>query len=607
MKPAVLLVTALVGLAATLVLGRVAPDVVPWVAGVFVVASGAPLVWVLLRSALRGEFGADLLAGVAIVTALLLGEWTAALLVVTMLSGGQLLEERAVARASEALRALAARTPTVAHRLVDGVPRDVGVDDVAVNDELVVLPHETCPVDGVVVEGRARMNEAWLTGEPWEIEKVVGSEVISGAVNGDTPLRIRATRIAADSRYARILEVMRAGEAHRPRIRRIADRLGAWYTPFALAIAAAAWALSGEAVRFLAVLVVATPCPLLIAVPVAVVGSISQAARRGMVIRVPAVLELLDRCRTLVLDKTGTLTAGRPQLVERTEVPGVDPRRLLALVASAEHYSRHPLAVAIQEAAQRDGIELLAVESLTEPPGQGLVANVDGAQVRLTSRRRLLAERPELATELPPTATGLECVVLLDGVYAATWRFADPPRPDGRPFIAHLGPRHGFDRVLILSGDREAEVRAVADALGISEVRGSMEPAEKLAVVQQLAAQGPTLYVGDGINDAPSLAAATVGVAFGRSAEAAAEAAHAVVLEPTLERLDEFLHIGARFRRIALQSAAGGMALSVVGMGFAAAGLLPPAAGALVQEAIDLFALAMGWGGGAPPRRRTDM
>ncbi|MGE0361036.1 MAG: heavy metal translocating P-type ATPase [Vicinamibacterales bacterium] len=556
---------------------------------VVLAAGGAPLVVALARSALRGQFGADLLAGISIVTAALLGEYLAGALVVLMLSGGQALEAYAVGRASSVLHALARRMPSVAHRREDGHVHDVALDDVRVGDHVVVFPHEISPVDGQVIEGHGVMDESYLTGEPYLMPKAPGSEVYSGAINGEHALTIRAVRLAVDSRYARIMHVMRDSEQRRPRLRRLGDQLGAWYTPLAVAIALAAWGWSGDPRRFLAVLVVATPCPLLIAIPVAIIGAISLAARRSIVIRDPAVLETIDRCRTMVLDKTGTLTYGQPALTERLVAPGADDAEVLRLAASLERYSKHPLARPLLDAAGRDHIVLADATNLREPPGQGLEGEVEGRTVRILGRAH--AERLGLGAALPPVAAGLECVILVDGRLAATYRFRDAPREDSRAFIGHLGPRHRLDRILLVSGDRAAEVRYLAERVGITEVHAECTPEQKVAITRAEVAKAPTIFIGDGINDAPALVTATVGLAFGHQSEITADAAGAVVMDTSLQRVDELLHIARRMRRIALQSAVGGMALSVAGMGLAAAGLLPPVAGAVAQEIIDLAAV----------------
>jgi heavy metal translocating P-type ATPase len=570
------------------------------------VGGGIPLVAELLVQLARREFGSDLLAGISIVTSVVLEEYLAGTLVVLMLSGGQALESYAVRSASSVLEALARRMPTVAHRRRGGRLEDVGLDSIDVGDEITVFPHEISPVDGVVLEGHSVMDESYLTGEPYMMSKVPGSEVLSGAVNGESALTIRATKLAVDSRYAKIMEVMRASEQRRPRLRRLGDQLGAFYTPLAVAIAVAAWVVSGEAVRFLAVLVVATPCPLLIAIPVSIIGSISLAARRGIIIKDPSVLERIDTCRVAIFDKTGTLTYGEPQLTELTTAPGHARDEVLTLVASLERYSKHPLAAAIVNAAESERLVLHEAARLSERPGDGLRGEVSGHALRITSRDRLLAEHPEAAGEVPPVAGGLECVVLVDDRYAALLRFRDEPRHDGAEFIRHLGPRHRFDRVMLVSGDRESEVRYLAERVGIREVHAGQTPEQKLALVREETRRAPTVFLGDGINDAPALTAATVGVAFGQESDITAEAAGAVVLDSSLEKVDELLHVGARMRAIALQSAVGGMALSVVGMGVAAAGYLPPVAGAIAQEIIDVLAVVNALRVALPPRSLTD-
>jgi heavy metal translocating P-type ATPase len=577
-----------------------------WPLAIALAVGGTPLVLDLAVKLVRREFGSDLLAGISIVTAVILGELLAGTLVVLMLSGGAALEAYAVRRASSVLAALARRMPSTAHRKTDGKLDDIPLDRVAVGDLVTVFPHEICPVDGTVVEGRGTMDESYLTGEPYLIDKAPGAAVLSGAVNGDTALTLRADKPAADSRYARIMQVMRASEQSRPRLRRLGDRLGAIYTPVAVGLALAAWFASGDPVRFLAVLVVATPCPLLIAIPVAIIGSISLAARRGIIIKDPAVLERLATCRVAIFDKTGTLTYGEPELTEVIPAAGQDAGEALALVAGLERYSRHPLAGAVVQAAECRGLRRHDATEVREPPGQGLTGVVLGRTVRVTGRPKLVAQEPAMASELPPAAPGLECVALIDGRYAATLRFRDRPRPGGRPFIRHLGSKHGFDRVLLLSGDRESEVRYLADLVGIKEVHGGQSPEQKLERVRAETSLANTVFMGDGINDAPALTAATVGIAFGQNSDVTSEAAGAVILESSLEKVDEFLHIGARMRRVALQSAVGGMALSLIGMGVAAAGYLPPVSGAVLQELIDVAAVLNALRAAFPPRALTD-
>ncbi len=587
---------------------RIGPVSVVQIPLIVCLATGGLLLVIdLLRGLLRGEFGSDLLAGFSIVTSVILGEYLAGSLVVLMLSGGRALEAYAIRGASSLLEALAKRLPSVAHRRVGESVSDVALADVHVGDVLLVLPHEVCPVDGTVVEGRGTMDESYLTGEPYQMAKTPGSTVLSGSLNGDSALTIRADRLAVDSRYARIMEVMRASEQRRPRLRRLGDQLGAYFTPVAVGIAVLAWVFSGNPTRFLAVLVVATPCPLLIAIPVAIIGSVSLAARRGIIVKDPAVLETIDTCRTAIFDKTGTLTYGRPLLV--LTLPGRDfeTDEVLNLVASVERYSKHPLASALVEAAHERTLPLRDVSSIQEPPGRGLIGLVDGRTVEITSRKVLLGRQPEVEPDLPPPAGGLECVALIDGVYAATFQFRDQPRAEGGKFVHHLKPKHHFEKIMIVSGDRDSEVRYLADQVGISEVFADQSPEQKLALVREETRKARTLYLGDGINDAPALTVATVGLAFGRNSDITAEAAGAVILENTLEKVDEFLHISHRMRTIALESALGGMFLSLFGIAAAAMGYLPPVAGAIVQEVIDVIAVLNALRVAMPPRTLSDI
>jgi heavy metal translocating P-type ATPase len=567
---------------------------------------GIPLLLDLAVKLAQRDFSSDLLAGISIVTSVLLGEYLAGALVVLMLSGGEALENYAVRSASSVLDALARRMPSTAHRRTHDKVSDVSLDLVAVGDELVVFPHENCPVDGVVVEGHGVMDESYLTGEPYMMSKTPGSAVLSGAINGNSALTIRAEKLAVDSRYAKIMDVMRTSEQRRPRLRRLADTLGAFYTPLAVGIALVAWAVSGEAVRFLAVLVVATPCPLLIAIPVAIIGAVSLSARRGIIIKDPAVLEKIDTCRTAIFDKTGTLTYGEPKLADVFLRDGFERKEALGLLASLERYSKHPLARSIMDAAKAENATQQDATQISERPGEGLRGTVAAHAIQVTSRKGFLAADPERERELPPTGSGLECVMLVDGRYAATFRFRDQPRPDGAYFIGHLGRRHHFERVLLVSGDRETEVRYLAEQVGIREVYSSQTPEQKLELVRRETKLANTVFLGDGINDAPALTVATVGIAFGQNSDITSEAAGAVIMDTSLERVDELIHISHRTRAIALQSAVGGMALSLVAMVIAAAGYLPPVAGAVLQEVIDVVAVLNALRVAIPPKSLTD-
>lgn len=567
---------------------------------------GMPLVWGLLVKMVQREFGSDLLAGISIVVSILLDEYLAGSLVVLMLSGGEALEAYAVRSASSVLQALSKRMPSRAHRKRETELDEVPLDQIAINDTLVIFPHEICPIDGIVLEGQGVMDESYLTGEPYLMSKTPGSHVLSGAINGETALTVRAEKRAVDSRYAKIMEVMQTSEAHRPQMRRLADKLGAWYTPLAVLIGLIAWFISGDPVRFLAVMVVATPCPLLIAIPVAIIGSISLAARRAIIVRDPTALETADTCSTIIFDKTGTLTYGEPQLTEQLCASGFQANEVLSLVGSIERFSKHPLAQAIATTIQENKTVLHEATEISEPPGQGLQGTVAGHSIQITSRKKLLKQQPDLKPQLPSQAGGLECVILIDDQYAGLYRFRDTPRTDGQSFINHLSPQHHINRTMLVSGDRESEVRYLADQVGIENVFFSQSPEQKLDIVNDETTRANTIFVGDGINDAPALVAATIGIAFGQNSDVTTEAADVIIMDSSLQKIDEFLHISRRMRSIALQSAIGGMGLSILGMLLASAGYLPPVAGAITQEVIDVLAVLNALRVALPPKKLID-
>ncbi len=586
--------------------GTVGQDETPLV--VILVGGGLPLVWALCVRLWRREFGSDLLAGISIVTSVFLHQYLAGSLVVLMLSGGEALEEYATRSASSVLHALARRMPSVALRVEQNHTVEVPLAKIKVGDKVVVPPHALCPVDGTVLEGHGTMDESYLTGEPYTVSKAPGTAVLSGAVNGESLLTVLCDRPASDSRYARIMKVMQESEQQRPQMRRLADQLGAWYTPIAVGIAVCAWAISGSSMRFLSVLVIATPCPLLIAIPIAIIGSISLAARHGIIIKDPSVLETIGRCRVAIFDKTGTLTYGRPVLTEVTLAADTSCTRenLLALVASAERYSKHPLALAILEAANLAHLALHDAVEVKEEPGIGLIATVQQRELRIGGRTLIDQHYPDQREKLPAAAEGMECVVVVDGMVTACFRFRDEPRQDGVHFIGHLSPRHAIERILLLSGDRESEVRYLAERVGITEVLSGQSPEQKLETVRRETAKACSLFLGDGINDAPALTAASVGIAFGNNSDITGEAAGAVIMDSSLERVDILFHIGSRMRTIALQSALGGMALSLAGMAFAAGGHLTPVMGAVLQEVIDVVAVVNALRAALPPKTLSD-
>lgn len=554
-----------------------------------VLIAAVPLTAELVQEIAKRNFGVDILAFLSIIVALVMRQYWVAAIVVLMLSGGKALEEYATRRASSVLSALARRMPLLAHRVEStSAVSDIPIEGIGVGEKLIVYPHELCPVDGTVIEGFGTMDESYLTGEPFLIDKAPGAIVLSGAINGEVALTIQATRLASDSRYAKIVEVLHQSEKNRPQIRRLGDRMGMWYAPLSIAIAALSWIASGQPERFLAVLVIATPCPLLLAIPVAVIGAISVGARRGIVIKDPSILEKIDTCTTLIVDKTGTLTYGKPGLTEIICTGTWSRRSLLQFAASLERYSKHPLASAILNSAEEEKIPFLPPQHVSESPGRGLVGVVDGHNVTLTSRRKLPAHLQEQLSDL---ASGLECVIVIDDTLAGLMRFHDQPRHESRPFLTHVESRHGIEKIILLSGDRPSEVSLFAAGMGISEVYGGKSPEEKVEIVRAATSRERTLFLGDGINDAPAMMNATAGIALGVNSDITSEAAGAVILQSSLASVDELIHVGRRMRRIAATSAIGGMLLSAIGMCAAAFGYLAPIEGAILQEFIDLLSI----------------
>lgn len=609
-KSTIIAAFSLLGIAAHLALRfgfRAEPEISQAPLMAILLIGGLPMLAELFGKLIKREFGSDLLGGASIITSVILGEYLAGSIIVLMMAGGEALESYALRSASSVLAALAKRVPSIAHRKGENGITDVALSAVTVGDTLVIYPHDICPVDGIVIEGHGVMDESYLTGEPFQITKTSGSTVLSGAINGESALTIRTSKIAADSRYAKIMEVMRESESKRPKLRRLGDRLGAFYTPAALTIALLAWSISGESVRFLAVLVIATPCPLLIAIPITIIGSISLCARRAIIVKSPAVLEQIAECRTAIFDKTGTLTYGAPTLTEQHLAPDFSASEVLTLVASLEQYSKHPLARAIIEEAKAAKLPSPQATEVSEAPGQGLTGSISGHRVEVTSRNKLITREAAWAKQLPEISGGLECVVLIDGRYAATYRFRDAPRTDSRSFVRHLGPKHGFERVMLVSGDRASEVHYLAQQVGITEIHAGQSPEQKLAIVRDETGRAKTLYVGDGINDAPAMMAATVGMAIGQSSDITTEAAGVVIMDNSLTKVDEFMHISRRMRIIALQSAVGGMALSIIGMIFAATGHLDPVSGAISQEIIDVLAVLNALRAAIPPKIISDI
>ncbi len=582
-----------------------------WLLGL--VLTGLPVAGRTFRGLLRGEFAADVVAMLAILGALLLGQPLAGLVVVLMQTGGEALDAYAVARASNAVAALEADAPRTAHRVNGERVQDIPAEQIAPGDLLLVRPGELVPADGVVVDGTSHVDTSRLTGEPVPVRAAAGTTLLSGSVNQEGALTLRAERRSQDSQYARIVDLVRSAQASKSPLQRTADRWAVWFTPLTLLACCSAWLVSHDWTRVLAVLVVATPCPLILAAPVAIIGGINRAAKRGIIVRSGGALEGLARVNTAVFDKTGTLTVGKPQVANVVVANGVDPLALLARGAAVEQGSGHLLARVIVAEAESRGAVLRVASALHETPGRGVRGVVDGEEVAVGSPdfvrealQRMPRMQPHAVDTLTQTlasmeqgATGLRAYIVTDGGAnggdasggggLARVEFADRLRPELAPMFGALRAL-GITDAHLLSGDKQANVKAIADAVGITQYAGDLSAEEKVTRVAALQQSGRrVLMVGDGTNDAPSLSTATVGVALaGHGGGVVAEAADVVLLVDDPSRIPEAVRIGRRALAIARQSIGVGLGLSLVGMAFAAAGQLTPVAGALIQEAIDV-------------------
>jgi heavy metal translocating P-type ATPase len=556
-----------------------------------------PLALDIIASLRRRELGVDAIALLAMAGALAFGQNLAGAVVALMLSGGEMLEIYAGARARKELSSLVERAPRVVHRYEDGRLADPPIEEVRPGDRLLVKPGEIVPVDGVLLGPDAVLDESALTGESTPVDRRPGDRVPSGSLNDGGPFDLRAVATAERSTYAAIVRLVQEAEASRPPFVRMADRYSLVFLPLTLVIAGLAWKLSGHPVRALAVLVVATPCPLILAAPVAFVAGISRAAHRGIIIKGGAAIEGLARARTLLLDKTGTLTTGIPTIARVETFDSLPPEELVRLAASLDQVSPHVLAAAIVAAARDRGLPLTFPTGVAEQLGSGIEGLVDGRPVALgkaswvkerTGGGGPLAARLEELRRAVSTEGQVNVFVAVDGHPAGAIILADPIREDSAATLARLRGL-GIERVVMVTGDHHTVAERVGRELGVDAVMAECSPAQKVDAVKAESARGPTVMVGDGVNDAPALAAATVGVAMGaRGATASSEAADAVLMLDRLDRLVDALAISRRSRSIALQSVVAGMGLSLAAMIVAAFGYLPPLGGALFQEAIDV-------------------
>jgi heavy metal translocating P-type ATPase len=563
------------------------------------VITGVPVVWQTVCVALARRFATDVIASLAIVTAVVLVQPLAGLVIVLMQTGGEALERFAEGRASAAVRALEEDAPRIAHRLaaeqgprMSGDGQDIAVGEIAVKNLLLVRPGEMVPCDAEVIEGSSHCDTSRLTGEPLPCRVGPGATLSSGIINLDGPLVVRASKTAGDSQYAKIVELVRSSQASKAPLQRLADRYAAWFTPVTLVVCAVAYFASGDVDRVLAVLVVATPCPLILAIPIAIIGGVNRAARRLIVVRHGGAMEQLAEVTTAVFDKTGTLTVGMPMVDVVLAAPGFGDEEVLTSAAAVERGSGHLLARSVVETAGARHLPTPPAVGVTEAAGQGIRGTVGGHDVCVGARGFVQGCTPAASNGLSTAAAdrgGLRAYVAIDGRFAGTIEFADRLRPGMAELLADLRGA-GIERCVILSGDSQAHTDAIAAQAGITEARGELLPEEKVEIIGDMVRGGTrVVMVGDGTNDAPALGTATVGIAMaGHGGGITAEAADIVILNDDLGRVAEAIHISRRTLRIARQSIWAGLGLSAAAMVIAAAGYVPPAIGALLQEGIDV-------------------
>ncbi|MGN6450289.1 MAG: heavy metal translocating P-type ATPase [Brucella intermedia] len=549
----------------------------------------ATLLVEILRSLWRGEFGLDIVAAMSMSAALAFGEMLAASIVALMYTGGAFLESFAEGRARREMHALLSRAPRTTMRYIDDRLEEVAVDTVRPGDRLLIRQGDVIPVDGRIASNRAFVNTSALTGEALPISLAQGADVLSGSVNASDAFDIVARHEAKDSTYAGIVRLVEEAQASKAPMSRLADQWSIGFLIVTIVIAFAAWWFTGDPIRSVAVLVVATPCPLILAVPVALVAGLSRSAHFGVLVKGAGPLENMARIVTLVLDKTGTLTDGRPQITSIHLPPGFNEDEILRLAASLDQVSKHPMAQALVLAAQERGIDLVLPTDVSELAGDGVAGRVDGRSVIVGGHSFVARQADAKLGEMPGTEAGAALVaVAIDGAVAGYIVMADPLRGDVASTLKGLR-KDGVRRIVLATGDRAAVARRVTKGLGLDAIYCELSPDQKVLTVLSERKYGPVMMVGDGVNDAPALAAADVGVAKGaRGAAASAEAADIVLLLYRIGRLRTGIEIAKRSRRIAVESVVAGIGLSVIAMIAAAFGYLSPVQGAVLQEVIDV-------------------
>ncbi len=555
--------------------------------GATALISALPILWDIYQSLRRGEYGVDILAATAIITSVLLGEVWAGIIIVLMLTGGEALEDYAEKRAKSELSALMDRAPKQAHVIKGRKTVDVPVKKVQTGDKLLIKPGEVVPVDCVIIEGSSSLDESSLTGEPLPIDKKAGDQLLSGSINQESALTVKALHTSEDSQYEQIIKLVQAASSSQSPFVRLADRYSIPFTIIAFAIAGGAWAISGEVIRFLEVLVVATPCPLILGAPIALISGMSRAAKQGIIIKTGGSLERLAQTQTIAFDKTGTLTKGEPVVHKITAFGKSDQNEVLELAASVEQNSTHILAKAIVDKAKEHQLKLPKIKGVQEIPGQGLAATLKGQEIYV-GKLSFMKEKGVSITKIPTSVqTQTAAYVAKGNTLLGVINFADEIRTETKSTIAKL-KELGIKHFLMVTGDNKTTANNIARKLGIDRIEAECLPADKLLAVENIK-ERPVAFVGDGVNDAPVLTASDVGIALGaRGSTAASESADVVIMLDDISRVGDSLEISKRTLFIAKQSILIGIFISIGLMFIFATGKFKPVYGAVIQEFVDV-------------------
>jgi heavy metal translocating P-type ATPase len=566
-----------------------------WVWYATVIIGGLPVVAKTAISVSKRKFSADIIASLAIITAILTDEAFAGIIIVLMQTGGEAIEDYGFRRASSSLEELISRAPRMARRKLNSIVEEVKIEDVKVGDILMVRPGDLVPVDGQVNEGVAALDESAVTGEPMPVTKKVGDQLLSGTVNVGSAFEMLATRVSSESEYSKIVDLVRRAQSEKSAIQRIANRYAVWFTPLTVLVAVLSYALSRNVDTLLAVLVVATPCPLILATPIAVISGVNRAAKAGVIVKSGSAMEQIGRGRVAIFDKTGTLTYGTPDFTQVITFEGEEDE-MLKIAASLEQLSSHPVAVAIAREGRRRFGELLQVTDFMENPGRGVEGRINGKHIAVGSQTFIETSiHKTLNRELYPILQGrkregsLVSFIAIDHVLTGVILFTDKLREGVPQFIREL-KELGIKETVMLTGDSYANAEVIADEAGVGEFEANLLPSQKVAAVRKLTEKyKSSIMVGDGINDAPALATATIGIAMGAHGTGiSSEAADVVLLVDDVTRVGAAIAIGQRMLKIAKQSIFFGMGGSIVMMIIASFGYIAPSEGAILQEILDI-------------------